>query len=127
MLSNLSFKKLFLIDGIGAMFTALLLGQVLARFESVFGMPKHILYVLAGIAGCFALYSFLCSTLLKENWGPYLRGIAISNTLYCITTLGLVIYLNASLTGLGIAYFIGEIIVVMLLVSIEFRFLNRER
>lgn len=117
---NLDLKKLFLIDGLGALVTALLLSQVLARFESVFGMPREILWVLAGIAGCFAVYSFLCHLFIEENGQPYLKGIAVANTVYCITTLGLVIYLNESLTYLGIAYFIGEIFIILILVRLEF-------
>ena len=120
MFRNLDFKKLFLIDGLGALVTAFLLSQVLARFESVFGMPREILWVLAGMAGCFAVYSFLCHLFIEENGKPYLKGIAVANTVYCITTLGLVIYLNESLTYLGLAYFIGEIIILLILVRLEF-------
>lgn len=119
--ANLSYKTLFQIDGIGALVTATLLSQVLARWVSAFGMPKEILYVLAGIAGCFALYSLSCYFWLKGNWVPYLKGIAVANTIYCLITLTLVIYLNKSLTWLGIAYFTGEIIIVMALVRLEIK------
>jgi len=116
---NLSFKQLFLLDSLGAFLTALLLSQVLARFESSFGMPREILFVLAGIAACFALYSLLCHFFLKKKWQPYLKAIAIANTIYCLVTLGLVIYFFRSLTWLGILYFFGEIIVVVSLARIE--------
>jgi hypothetical protein len=121
MLKNLTPKKLFLIDGMGAVLTALLLSQLLARLIPVFGMPRAILYPLAGIAACFAAYSFTCHLLIKQNWAPFLRGIAVANTLYCLTTLGCVIYLWDSLTWLGIAYFIGEILIVMTLVRAEIK------
>lgn len=111
---------MFLIDGLGAMVTAILLSQVLARFETVFGMPRDILWILAGAAICFAVYSISCHLFLKENEKPYLRGIAIANLLYCLTTLVLVIYLRESLTYLGIAYFIGEMIIILILVRWEF-------
>jgi len=119
MLGNLSFKQLFLVDGLGAVVTALLLSQVLARWEPLFGMPKSVLFVLAGIAGCFAVYSLLCHFLVEKNWRPYLRGIAIANTLYCCLTLGLVVYRYEALTWLGIAYFLGEIMLVLFLVTVE--------
>jgi len=122
MLSNLTYRRLILIDGIGAVITALMLSQVLARFESVFGMPKKILFVLAGIAAGFAVYSILCHLLVRENWKPYLRGIAAANTGYCIVTLGLIINLFNTLTYLGIAYFVGEIILVLGLARFEFQF-----
>ncbi len=125
MLKKPSIKLLFLIDGIGAIVTALLLSQVLARFESTFGMPKDILYILAAIAGCFAVYSLSCHFGLKRNRAPYLKAIAVANTLYCMTTLVLVIYCYPSLTWLGVAYFIGEIVIVMTLVRIEWRAIQK--
>lgn len=121
MLANMDFRQLFLIDGIGAMVTAVLLSQVLARFESVFGMPSTILYALASLAVGFAVYSFTCYWLLKKNWKPYLKGIAIANMIYSLTTLGLIVYLNESLTYLGLIYFIGEIIIILFLASWEFK------
>jgi len=111
---------MFLIDGLGAILTALLLSQVLARFEPVFGMPRDILWLLAGVVACFAIYSISCYLFLEKNGKPYLQGIAIANMLYCLTTLGLLIYLRASLTYLGLAYFIGEMIIILILVRWEF-------
>lgn len=125
MLKNITYRKLFLIDAIGAVVTAISLSQVLARFESVFGMPEHILYILASIAGCFAVYSFCCHLWIRRNWTPFLIGIAVANTIYCLTTLVLVFYFKDSLTWLGIAYFIGEIMVVMALVRFEFKIITR--
>ncbi|MEM6845819.1 MAG: hypothetical protein AAF632_26655 [Bacteroidota bacterium] len=122
MLANLTYKKLFLIDGIGAAITALMLSQVLARLESVFGMPRQILYILAGIAASFAVYSILCHFLVRGNWRPFLSGIATANAVYCTLTLGLIIYWFNILTYLGIAYFIGEIILVVGLAWFEFQF-----
>jgi len=112
-------KKLFLIDSLGALVTALLLSQVLARFEQVFGMPKDMLYFLAALAGLLAIYSFTCHLRLRENWRPFLKAIAIANVLYCLLTLNLMIYFREDLTALGFAYFIGEIIIVLVLARIE--------
>jgi hypothetical protein len=47
--------------------TGLLLSQVLARFESLFGMPKEILWVLSGVAFLFALYSITCHVIIKKE------------------------------------------------------------
>ena len=116
-----SAKRLFLIDGLGALTTALLLSQVLARFDSLFGMPRPILFLLSGIAFIFAIYSMSCHLLLKKNFTPFLAGIATANVLYCILTSGLVIYYFPALTGLDVAYFVGEIIIILLLVAAEYR------
>jgi len=37
---NISAKKILLFDGLGALITFIMLRQVLARFEVLFGMPK---------------------------------------------------------------------------------------
>ena len=121
MFANLTYKQLFLIDAIGAIITAFLLSQLLGNFVSVFGMPTDILYPLAGIAAFFALYSYACYLWVTKDWRLFLKGIATANTIYCLLTLGLVIYRWESLTWWGIAYFIGEIIVVMSLVSVEWK------
>jgi cation transport ATPase len=120
-LLNRPSRQFFLIDGLGAVLTALLLSHVLARMESVFGMPKDILYLLAAVAGVFAVYSLLCYAFVRDRWRSFLRGIAVANTLYCTITLGLVISRWTSLTGLGITYFLVEIAIVMSLVTMEFK------
>jgi len=121
MLKNLSYRKLFLIDGIGAVITALLLSLVLAQFEPYFGMPAKILYILAGLAVVFAFYSFSCYWLLNNNYSVFLKGIATANILYCLLTIALMIYFHNSLTWLGIAYFVGEIILVLSLAQVEIK------
>lgn len=112
-------KRLFLIDGLGAFLTAFLLSVVLANFESSFGMPQKTLYFLSFLAGIFCLYSFCCYFFVASNWRPFLKVIAVANTLYCGLTLGLVFYYYQSLTLLGIVYFLGEIGVIVGLVVVE--------
>src|SRR6056297_2379575 len=116
-----STRTLFLIDAAGAFATALLLSQVLARFESVFGMPRHTLFILAGIALCFLIYSITCYFLVDENPGKFLKVIAAANTMYCILTLSLMIMHASTLTWLGLAYFTGEIIIILMLVRLEYK------
>ena len=60
-------KKVFLLDGVGAIITGLMLSQVLARFVPLFGMPANLLFILSGLAFCFALYSLSCYLLVVEN------------------------------------------------------------
>jgi Zn-dependent membrane protease YugP len=114
-------KRLFLLDAAGAVVTATLLSQLLARYEEVFGMPRATLFTLAAIASGFAVYSTLCYALTSTRWKPWLRGIAAANASYCLLTLGLLAYLHASLTWLGFAYFAGEILIVGTLAWWEFR------
>ncbi len=114
-------KRVFLADGLGALLSAFLLGIVLVRFESSFGMPKNTLYILAILAGFFAAYSFACYFFVDKIWKPYLKAIAFANLLYCCLTLGLTLYFYTALTTLGVVYFFAEIGVIITLVIIEFK------
>lgn len=122
---NLKPRQFFLLDGLGALLSAFLLGVVLVQFESLFGMPVQILYVLAAIAGVFAIYSFSCYFQIKENWPPFLKAIATANLLYCGTTAVLVVYHYHSLSNLGILYFVVELIIVVTLATIELKAANK--
>lgn len=114
-------KRLFLIDGIGAVISAFFLGIVLVQLQSYVGMPKDILYGLA-IAPCFfAVYSFSCYFFLKSKWAKYLKIIAICNLLYCCATMCLMYCYFDSLTGLGLFYFGIELLIIIVLVNIELR------
>jgi len=124
-LNNIPPKKLFLLDSLGAILTALLLGMILVQFESSFGMPRQVLYPLAFIAGVFSIYSFICFLRIKENWRPYLKVIAFANLLYCCLTMGLVFYWHQKLSVWGLGYFILELVVIILLVILELKTAKR--
>jgi hypothetical protein len=53
--SNTNPKKLFLIDGLGALLSAILLGVVLVQLEYLFGIPKSTLYFLASLPCLFTI------------------------------------------------------------------------
>ncbi len=112
-------KRLFLIDGIGALLTAFSLGIVLIKFEHLFGMPITTLNYLALIACIYALYSITCHLILTKNQTGFLLGIITGNILYCMISIGAVVYHNKSLTPLGWTYFIVEIIIIIALVRLE--------
>ena len=115
-------KVLFLIDGIGAVISTIMLGYVLIKYQEYIGMPESTLRLLAGIAKLFALYSFICFFLTPKNWSQSLRWIAIANTLFCLLTLILVIINFSSLSLLGLSYFLVEMLIILLLVRFEFKF-----
>lgn len=114
-------RLLFLTDGIGALITSLLLFTVLTPFNEYFGMPKHLLYRLALIAIGFSLYSFTCYALKTKNLKLFLLIIAVANIIYCLLTIGLVLYNLSHMTILGIAYFMGECIIIGILVFVEIK------
>lgn len=117
-------KTLFLIDSIGALTTAFLLFVVLRTFNEYFGMPGTILTYLSVIAACLCMYSATCFFVIKADWVPFIKVIIIANLLYCILTIGLIIFYDAQLTILGTAYFLGEIAIICGLVYIELNVAN---
>jgi type III secretory pathway component EscS len=121
LLDNLSLspKRLFLIDSLGALLTAFLLGAILTRLEDDFGMPRKVLNPLSIVALVYALYSFNCYLFVRANWRLFLKIITIANAVYCCATIGLVISFYQALTFLGLAYFLGEISIIGGLVYIE--------
>lgn len=117
----LSSRNIFLIDGLGAMLSALLTGVVLTYFNEYIGMPQEVLFPFAAVACLFTVYSLSCHFKTPANWRSFLVFIAISNTIYCLVSVGFVIYHFENLTTFGRAYFFLEIIVIGLLVFTELR------
>lgn len=118
--AELNPKKLFLIDGFGAILSAFLLGVVLVKFEEIFGIPTSVLYFLATIPIFFVIYDVFCYQ-KHLKIGLLLKGIAVLNMLYCCVSIGLISYHFSSITILGWTYVIVEIILVSFLAMIEFR------
>ena len=118
-------KKIFLIDGIGALVSAFLLGVVLVRFEAYFGIPKSTLYILAGIPCIFALFDFYSLLKVKENLAKHLKWIATANLLYCCLSIGFAFYHSSEIKNLGWAYIIGEVAIVVSLALFELKIANK--
>ena len=114
-------KRLFLIDGLGALVSAFLLGIVLVRFERLFGIPSGTLYFLAIWPGLFAMYDFYCYNAGKYKLGHLLQGISIMNFLYCGLSIGLALYHIKTIRGLGWLYILIEVLMVITLAMIELR------
>jgi hypothetical protein len=106
-------ERIFLIDGLGAAYSATMLGVVLAAFVPFFGMPTAVLYPLGGAAVCLAIYSLSCHFLKPRRWQIFLRGIATMNLAYCAASMVLMSIFWNSLTIWGAAYFVSEKFVVI--------------
>lgn len=113
-------ERIFLVDGLGAAYSATMLGIVLAAFVPFFGMPTAVLYPLAGAAVTLSLYSLTCHFLKPRRWQIFLRGIATLNLEYCAASIILMSAFWNSLTIWGAAYFISEKFVVIALALQEF-------
>jgi hypothetical protein len=113
-------KKIFLLDGIGALISSISLIILMAPYHVFFGMPLHIVHKLALIPVVFAVYSFCCYYLLNLHWKPFLLIIGLANFSYCILTSYYMCEFWTQLTLFGILYFILESLIVLSLVALEF-------
>ena len=80
-------KKLFLVDGLGAILSAVLYFTLLSNWVDVFGMPKKEVYILGMLAILYAVYSLACYKLDLIKWRPFLKAIAIANILHKISVV----------------------------------------
>ncbi len=113
--------QIFLMDGVGALVSAAFLLLLLVPLQPYVGLPLNQLYVLGIIAVCLMIFSFSCYFLKPLNRSLFLRAVIIANSVYaCITGAMLLIHAD-ELTTWGFLYFIGEIMVLVILVYIESR------
>jgi len=126
LMSTLNTKTIFLIDGLGAIMTALFLTVILLIFEKQFEIPADILITLSIIALTFSVYSFTCFLFYDKISSRFLLPIIIANATYCFLTLGLVAYNFNRLNFLGIAYFIIEILLLCGLIYVEYKIFKKE-
>jgi hypothetical protein len=108
-------KVLFLIDGIGAMLSAISLGIVLPKFQDLLGIPVQILYFLATFPILFLTYDFYNFFNQNVNISKELKGIALLNLLYSVLSIGLAIYHLEVFKKLGWTYIILEVFILFFL------------
>lgn len=111
--------RLFLIDSVGALLTAVMLCAMLSNLSPYFGMPKTTLTLLFSIAACFCFYSAACFLLVKVKWTLYIKLISFANLLYCALTIASLFIHYNKLTILDLMYFLAETAIICLLVYIE--------
>ena len=118
-------KRIFVLDGLGALFTAFSLGVVLVKLDYIFGIPRTSLIILSIIPLFYFLYDCFCYFKAKNNIGFYIKGIAILNLLYCPISVGFHLYNGDSITLVGWIYIVIEIIGVAAIAILEFKFANK--
>lgn len=114
-------KTVFLVDGLGAVLSATMLGLVLAPLHTYIGMPKETLHLLASAALVFAIYSLACYAFADKQGHRLLLPVIIANSSYSAYTCALVWQYQSQLSPLGMAYFVGELGVLFVLVYIEYK------
>lgn len=117
---NLVRSHIFLIDGIGALASALTIGFILPYLNE--GLSSKILILFASVASVFSLYSISCHFLKRSR--RWLVPIICGNILFCVSTLAVTVYFLESMNSLLILYFAGEAILIGTLVTVEIKILN---
>lgn len=120
-MQSISIKKLFLIDSIGALVTALLTGFILPVFTTEMGIAEIPLRLLSAIAFCYSIYSILCYISQAAHNGRFLTVIAIMNILYAAFSIALLALHSNSVTILGWLYFSGEALILFTLAYVELK------
>jgi hypothetical protein len=118
--TNYNSSKIFLIDASGALVSIILL-FILYLFEDYFGMPKNIISVFIGIAAILFLYSTIIYLLSPKTWRTYLTVVAMLNICYSVFTIYHVFLCFEKLTLYGKLYFVGEVLVIIVLSFYELK------
>jgi hypothetical protein len=119
-------KKIFLIDGAGALLTAITLVFTPVLLPGIFGLPQAQTLLLGSIAVCFAVYSLYNYVRFNPTrWKLLLRIIALANLTYCLLSLIVLLYFYKQVTVIGWIYFTGEIAIIISLFLWEMNILNR--
>jgi hypothetical protein len=120
-------RKIFLLDGLGAFASAILLVLLLANLESLFGLPKSTVYSLSIPAFALMVYSLSCYLMKPKNWRLLLKVVAIANILYCLLTIATLFWFSDRITIIGLMYFIGEIAIILFIVGLEWEIVSSEQ
>ena len=83
--------------------------------------PLALGHYLAFGAALLAAYSLSCHWWLPRRPAPFLGVLAGANLTYCGFTIGWILYSGTQLTQLGLAYFLGEALIVIGLAVVELR------
>ena len=116
-----SLKKLLLVDAFGALATAILISQIIARNETVFGLPSHACHTLAAIACVYFIVSSIGSQLNRSKQLLFLKIIIVANSIYCLITLSVLFNYRSEITLWGVGYFVSELLIIMSLVFFEWK------
>ncbi|MEO0603684.1 MAG: hypothetical protein AAF211_19760, partial [Myxococcota bacterium] len=110
----------------GAVTSTLATAFVLPAFEPWIGLPRPVLLALAVPAALFAAYS-LGSWLLGIGPGRGLSAIVYANLAYCSIVVVVLAAHVGTVTPIGLAYFLGELAVVVGIASLEARIVRLSR
>jgi len=117
----MSIRKLFLLDGSGALLTALMLMLVLPKLDLLTGIDPDMITVMVLIAFLLAAMSLTFFFTYNQQSYKVLQVIGISNLLYSGIIVVVLLVHGSSMKPLGMTYFILEGLVVALLGLVDIR------
>ena len=118
---NIPIKQWFIIDGVGACLSALLLLTVLWNLQELFGIPTRVLMLLVVPPVIFAAYDAYCWFSQSSFAARRLRNMAMANLAYIGFSLSLLLLHLDEITTWGVLYLVGEMIVVFILYLLEWK------
>lgn len=105
---------LLLVDGVGALLSAFGVGVVLPAIQPWIGLPVFIMRLLGAVAVGFAAFS-LGRHLTGTATPASLRHIAYANLTYTVVTGATMVAYAGTITPLAVAYFVGEMSIIVAL------------
>jgi len=115
-------KNIFLLDGVGAILSGVMLGVVLPYFSEYVGLGRNVLYFLAAFPCVFLLYDIYCMLNVHLQHRKWIVGIAMANLVYAVISVVCLILYRNELTALGMFYFVTELIILIVLIFFELKY-----
>lgn len=119
MLQKFAPSRLILLDAIGATISGLLWWLLIGTNPDLFGIAAPIPWLLGSFALLFSWLGWF-HEYLNLSAKQTLLALILLNTSFCIGTL-LLILTDNNITNWGIAFSVGEIVVIMTLVIVEWK------
>lgn len=117
-------KKLFLIDGIGALLSFTTLIIIITFFQVHFGIPRLFLIIFSVIAFGLSLFALVNFRSKKHHQARVFITILL-NIIYCMLSFFILVTFWNEIRLLGVIYMVLEKLVVLILVTYEIKYLLR--
>ncbi|MGB3799765.1 MAG: hypothetical protein WA952_08100 [Lewinella sp.] len=118
-------RRLFLIDGAGALWSVFVSGVLLVMLQAYVGIPLQALYLLAGIPLIFLIFDLYAYSTFPNHTGAKLYTIGMLNGIYCLLSAALLLMHRGDILWPGMLYLIVEIAVVAGIACLEIRMASR--
>ena len=111
------YKKIFLIDSLGAFTSCVFLGLVLPMLNV--GLPDRVLYSLSLVALIFSIYSLYCHLSKNHENKSLLKIIVLLNFIYILATVYVLLSYYEQISLIGKAYLLIEMLLIFIVVLTE--------